>query len=135
MRPVQATPAVKLSELVATLALVSDLGMGRPVERVLRQTVIAMRLAALADADADVRTATYYTSLLTWVGFAADTRDLATLFGDETELYADTPSVDMVGPTAVQFWSTHLGRGSGPVRRLSTARISFLVSGGRSVYG
>ena len=36
---------VKLSELVATLSLVSDLGMGRPMERVLRQTVIAMRLA------------------------------------------------------------------------------------------
>ena len=39
---------VSLAELVATLSIVSDLGMGRPVERVLRQTVIAMRLADAA---------------------------------------------------------------------------------------
>ena len=94
---------VSLAELVATLALVSDLGMGRSIERVLRQTVIAMRLAELAEADDDARVATYYTSLLTWVGCAADTSDLADLFGDEQALYADTPSVDMVGPTAVRF--------------------------------
>ena len=123
---------VSLAELVATLALVSDLGMGRSIERVLRQTVIAMRLAALAEADDDVRVATYYTSLLTWVGCAADTSDLADLFGDEQALYADTPSVDMVGPTAVRFWSTHLGRGGGPARRLNMVG-RFLVSGGRSV--
>jgi hypothetical protein len=35
---------VTLAELVATLSLASDLGMGRPMERVLRQTVPAMRL-------------------------------------------------------------------------------------------
>ena len=123
---------VSLAELVATLALVSDLGMGRSIERVLRQTVIAMRLAELAEADDDARVATYYTSLLTWVGCAADTSDLADLFGDEQALYADTPSVDMVGPTAVRFWSTHLGRGGGPVRRLNMVG-RFLLSGGRSV--
>lgn len=45
----QQSPArVSLAELVATLSLVSDLGMGRPTERVLRQTVIAMRLATAA---------------------------------------------------------------------------------------
>jgi hypothetical protein len=54
---VPTTPAVRLSELVATLSLVSDLGMGRPVERVLRQTVIAMRLADAAGAPDDVRVA------------------------------------------------------------------------------
>ena len=63
-----ATPS--LAELVSTLSIASDLGMGRPVERVLRQTVIAMRLADAAGVAAEVRTATYYTSLLTWVGCA-----------------------------------------------------------------
>ena len=119
-------PAVKLSELVATLSLVSDLGMGRPVERVLRQTVIAMRLADLADAGDEVRTATYYTSLLTWVGCAADTSDLAALFGDETALYADTHDGDLAGVRLATFMLRHLGRGQltgapphdgGPVRR------------------
>ena len=42
---------VSLAELVATLSLVADLGMGRPMERVLRQTVVAMRLGAAAGMD------------------------------------------------------------------------------------
>jgi hypothetical protein len=46
---------VRLSELVATLSLVADLGMGRPMERVLRQTVITLRLADVADVGAASR--------------------------------------------------------------------------------
>ena len=51
--------------------------MGRPVERVLRQTVIAMRLADIAGVAPEVSAATYYTSLLTWVACATDTSELA----------------------------------------------------------
>ncbi len=128
----QSTSTVRLSELVATLSLVSDLGMGRPVERVLRQTVIAMRLADLAGAGDEVRSATYYTSLLTWVGCAADTSDLAELFGDETGLFADTHDGDLAGMTLAVFMLRHLGRGRSPVRRFSMAS-RFVASGGRSV--
>lgn len=35
---------VRLAELVASLSLVVDLGLGQPVEHVLRQTLVAMRL-------------------------------------------------------------------------------------------
>ena len=68
--------------IMAALSLMSDLGMGRPMERVLRQTVIAMRLAEAADVDPTVAAATYYTSLLTWVGCATDTSELAKVFRD-----------------------------------------------------
>ncbi|HEY3723135.1 MAG TPA: HD domain-containing phosphohydrolase [Acidimicrobiia bacterium] len=128
----QTSPAVKLSELVATLSLLSDLGMGRPVERVLRQTVIAMRLADLAEVGDDARAATYYTSLLTWVGCATDTSDLAALFGDEMALFADTHDGDLAGVSLATFMLRHLGRGSTPVRRLTMAS-EFLATGGRSV--
>lgn len=128
----QGPPAVKLSELVATLALVSDLGMGRPVERVLRQTVIAMRLADVVGAGDEVRTAAYYTSLLTWVGCAADTSDLAELFGDETALFADTHDDDLAGLRLAAFMFRRLARGQSAVRRLSVAG-HFVASGGRSV--
>jgi len=129
---VDAAPAMKRSELVATLSLVADLGMGRPVERVLRQTVIAMRLADLADAGDAVRTATYYTSLLTWVGCAADTSDLAELFGDEMSLFADTHDGDLAGASLATFMLRHLGRGTSPVRRLTMAG-RFIATGGKSV--
>ena len=129
---VQTTPAVKLSELVATLALVSDLGMGRPVERVLRQTVIAMRLADVTGVGDEVRTATYYTSLLTWVGCAADTSDLAELFGDETALFADTHDGDLAGVRLAAFMFRRLARGQSPVRGMTVAG-HFVATGGKSV--
>ncbi len=37
-------PRVRLAELVATLSLGTDLGFGQPMEHVLRQCLIALRL-------------------------------------------------------------------------------------------
>lgn len=123
---------VCLSELVATLSLVSDLGMGRPTERVLRQTVVAMRLADAAAMPAEVRTAGYYTSLLTWIGCAADTSDLAALFGEEADLYADTHDGDYGGLSLAMFVLRHLGAGDTALRR--TGSIGrFILSGGKNV--
>jgi HD-GYP domain-containing protein (c-di-GMP phosphodiesterase class II) len=123
---------VRLSELVATLSLVSDLGMGRPMERVLRQTVIALRLAEAADVEEQTRAAAYYTSLLSWVGCAADTSELAELFGDETELYADMEGGDLAGNSMAMFVIRHLGAGGSRLHRLGMVG-SFLASAGRSV--
>lgn len=121
-----------LAELVSTLAIASDLGMGRPVERVLRQTVIAMRLADAADVDPGIRAAAYYTSLLTWVGCATDTSDLADLFGDEAELYADTHDGDLTPMAMGMFMARHLGRGGGSLRRVGLVG-RFLATAGHSV--
>jgi HD-GYP domain-containing protein (c-di-GMP phosphodiesterase class II) len=127
-----AVERVRLSELVATLSLVADLGMGRPMERVLRQTVIAMRLADLADVDDEVSAAAYYTSLLTWVGCATDTSELAELFGDETNLYADSHDDDLAGMSMAVFVARHLGYGSSRLRRLGMVG-KFLATAGKSV--
>ena len=123
---------VSLAELVATLSLVADLGMGRPVERVLRQTVIAMRLGAVAGLDQATCASAYYTSLLTWVGCAAETSEVAALFGDETELYADTRDEDLGGVSLALFVARHLGRGKSGFRRIGMVG-KFLASAGRSV--
>jgi HD-GYP domain-containing protein (c-di-GMP phosphodiesterase class II) len=121
-----------LAELVSTLSIASDLGMGRPVERVLRQTVIAMRLAEVAGLDAGVRAATYYTSLLTWVGCATDTSDLILLFGEEDGIYADTHDGDLTPMAMGMFVARHLGRGRPALRRVGMVG-RFLASAGRSV--
>jgi hypothetical protein len=102
---------VTLAELVATLSLASDLGMGRPMERVLRQTVLAMRLGAAAGMDEAICASAYYTSLLTWVGCAVETSEVAALFGDELEFYADTRDGDFGGVALAVFVARHLGRG------------------------
>ncbi len=123
---------VTLAELVATLSLVSDLGMGRPMERVLRQTVIAMRLGAAAGMDRAACTSAYYTSLLTWVGCAIETSEVAALFGDETEVYADTRDEDLGGVTMATFVARHLGRGKSGFRRIGMVG-KFLATAGHSV--
>jgi HD-GYP domain-containing protein (c-di-GMP phosphodiesterase class II) len=123
---------VTLAELVATLSLVADLGMGRPMERVLRQTVIAMRLGTAAGMEQAARASAYYTSLLTWVGCATDTSEMAALFGDETEVYADTRDGDLGGITLALFVARHLGRGKPGFRRAGMVG-KFLATAGRSV--
>jgi HD-GYP domain-containing protein (c-di-GMP phosphodiesterase class II) len=123
---------VRLSDLVATLSLVADLGMGRPMERVLRQTVITLRLAEAAGVEDSVRAAAYYTSLLTWVGCATDTSELAELFGDETEFYADSHDGDLAGVSMAVFVARHLGSGSSTLRRVGMVG-TFLATAGRSV--
>jgi hypothetical protein len=122
---------VTLAELVATLSLVADLGMGRPMERVLRQTVIAMRLGTAAGVEQTTRSA-YYTSLLTWVGCATETSQVAALFGDETEVYADTRDEDLGGVTLAVFVARHLGRGRSGFRRIGMVG-KFVATAGRSV--
>jgi HD-GYP domain-containing protein (c-di-GMP phosphodiesterase class II) len=123
---------VTLAELVATLSLVADLGMGRPMERVLRQTVVAMRLGAAAGMDWAACSSAYYTSLLTWVGCAVDTAEVAALFGDETELYADTRDGDLGGVNLAVFVARHLGRGKSGFHRVGMVG-KFLATAGRSV--
>lgn len=125
-----ATPS--LAELVSTLSIASDLGMGRPVERVLRQTVIAMRLADAAGVAPRVRAATYYTSLLTWVGCATDTSDLTVLFGEEEGPYADTHDGDLKPMAMGMFVTRHLGRGGSTLRRVGMVG-RFVATAGRSV--
>jgi HD-GYP domain-containing protein (c-di-GMP phosphodiesterase class II) len=123
---------VTLAELVAMLSLVADLGMGRPMERVLRQTVVAMRLGAEAGMDQAACTSAYYTSLLAWVGCAVDTTELAAVFGDEIGLYADTRDEDLDRVTMAVFVGRHLGRGQSGFRRIGLVG-KFLTTAGHSV--
>jgi HD-GYP domain-containing protein (c-di-GMP phosphodiesterase class II) len=123
---------VRLAELVATLSLVADLGLGQPMEHVLRQTRIALRLAEAAELGEDDRAAVYYVSLLAWVGCAVETSDLARLFGDETELYTGTYDVDMVGWEGARFFAAHLGAGRPVVQRLGMVG-AFVATAGRPV--
>src|SRR5580704_6626203 len=63
---------VRLAELVAALSLGVDLGFGQPMEHVLRQCMIALRLAERVGLDDPQRSVVYYTALLVNVGCHAD---------------------------------------------------------------
>ena len=94
--------------------------------------MITLRLADAAGLEAGVRAAAYYTSLLTWVGCATDTSELAELFGDEIALYADSHDGDLAGVSMAVFVARHLGNGSSAAAAVGMVG-RFLATGGRSV--
>ena len=117
-------------ELVAALSLATDLGLGLPQEHVLRQTVIARRIAAAAGLSAEEQSAVSYVSLLAWVGCISDSHEMSTWFGDDLQLRADSYEVDMAGLAMMRFMLPKVGASEPPLRRL-TVIGRFLTAGRR----
>ncbi len=128
MADVDQPSGVRLAELVAALSLATDLGLGQPQEHVLRQTVIARRLAEEAGLSEWQRSASFYVSLLAWVGCVSDSHEMAMWFGDDRQLRADSYQVDKTGVPLMRFMVGHVGLGSSPWRRLTM--ISRFLAGG-----
>jgi len=82
----QARPAIRLAELVAALSLGVDLGFGQPMEHVLRQCLIALRLAECVGLTEEERSDVFYTALLINVGCHSDAHEQAKWFGDDITL-------------------------------------------------
>ncbi|MFD6105165.1 HD domain-containing phosphohydrolase [Nocardia salmonicida] len=121
---------LRLAELVASLSLATDLGLGQPQEHVLRQTVLAVRLAEAAGLSEADRAAAYYVSLLAWVGCVADSPEMARWFGDDLRIRADSYGIDKSGLPMMAFLLGHLAEGASALRRISvTGR--FLAGGVR----
>src|SRR3954469_7825072 len=80
---------IRLAEIVAALSLGIDLGFGQPMEHVLRQCLIALRVAERHGLDDEARAAVYYTALLVNVGCHTDAHEQAKWFGDDIGLKAD----------------------------------------------
>src|SRR3981081_3561425 len=105
---------VRLAELVAAMSLATDLGFDQPQEHVLRQTVIARRLARAAGLSAEQQASVFYVSLLAWVGCVSDSHELAKWFGDDRSFRADSYEVDKVGLPMMRFGLGPVGRWSQP---------------------
>ena len=93
---------LSLAELVASLALATDLAMGHPLEQGLGACVVATRLAELAGLAPDEVRRTFYVALLRHIGCTTDNHGLAELVGgDEVELSARLNPLS--GGTAPQY--------------------------------
>ena len=89
---------VRTAEVVASLCLATDLGMGLPYEHGLHSTLLAMRLAGRLGVDTDTAFQTYYGCLLFYVGCTVDAEMSAELFDDGVLLRHFNPV--MFGTTA-----------------------------------
>jgi len=80
--PIFDTP-LRLSELVATLALAQDNAFGQPLESQLRSCLLATSICAAARFDEQLRETVYWVALLRYVGCTGHAHEVATVFGDE----------------------------------------------------
>ena len=104
-------PRVRLAELVAALSLGIDLGFGQPMEHVLRQCLIALRLAERIGLDDEERAAVYYTALLVNVGCHTDAHEQAKWFGDDIALKATSTTTSCAAHASAVAGMRLLGAG------------------------
>jgi HD-GYP domain-containing protein (c-di-GMP phosphodiesterase class II) len=117
---------VRLAELVASMSLATDLGLGQPLEHVLRSCVLGLRIAEDLELGEDQRAVVYYVALLAWLGCHADAHEQSAWFGDDIQLRADRHLAESAG---ARFMLGRVGRGQAPARR--AARLGSLLISGR----
>jgi HD-GYP domain-containing protein (c-di-GMP phosphodiesterase class II) len=123
---------VSLAQVLASYSLAIDLGLGQPLEHVLRAWRIASRLgrhAGLPDAE---QPQLFHVAMLAWVGCIADAPEVAAGFGDDIAFRADSYAADLAGPAGMAFFLTRAGRTAGPVGR-TQAVARMLLTGGNNV--
>lgn len=99
--PISQSPSLRLGEFVATLALAQDNAFGQPLESQLRSCLLGAWLCEALDAPADIRDTTYWVALLRYIGCTGHAHEVATLFGDEIAIRAQTLVHDAANPPEV----------------------------------
>jgi HD-GYP domain-containing protein (c-di-GMP phosphodiesterase class II) len=124
----------RLAELVAALSLGIDLGFGQPMEHVLRQCLIALRLADGVGLDEEQRAVVYYTALLVNVGCHTDAHEQAKWFGDDIALKAVKYEHEPRSLAMAAAGMRSLASGHKPLHRFRLG-LEFVISGHREVDG
>jgi HD-GYP domain-containing protein (c-di-GMP phosphodiesterase class II) len=129
-----AAAAVRLAELVAALSLGVDLGFGQPMEHVLRQCLIALRLSERLGLDEEERAVVYYVALLISVGCHSDAHEQAKWFGDDIALKSHKYDHEFRSVRAVASTMRMLGAGNSPLHRFRIG-LEFALAGHRELDG
>ena len=123
-----------MAELLAALSLGIDLGFGQPMERVLRQCRIALRICELAGLNEEERASVYYAALLVNVGCHSDAYEQAHWFGDDIAMKATKYEYEPFGVADVAAMLRMLGSGGTPLHRARVA-FDFAISGRKEIDG
>lgn len=123
---------VRLAELIGTLSLAVDLGLGQPMGHVARACAVAGRLGERMGLDPGTRGTLFYVTLLGWVGCIADSYDAAAWFGDDIRYRSDVYDLDMKPLPFLGYLLRRAGAGE-PVPQRLLRRGALLATGGRGV--
>ncbi len=124
--------AIRLSDLLVSLSLATDLGFGQPAEHMLRSTRIGMRLGERLGLVGDDLATLYDVGILTYVGCPIYGNEAALLFGDDIDFRAQALEIDRAGFPAMMFMLRRAGHGTSAFNRARQA-ATFMASGGRQV--
>src|SRR5919198_3259806 len=94
---------VRLAEVLASLSIATDLGIGQPMEFALSSCLLAVRLAEKCGYSEEALREVYYQALLRFIGCNAETDWLASIVGDEQELREEIARVDNGNMPAVLY--------------------------------
>jgi HD-GYP domain-containing protein (c-di-GMP phosphodiesterase class II) len=125
--PITVAQRVRLAELVAALSLGVDLGFGQPMEHVLRECLISLRLAERLRLTDDERLVVYYTGLLVNVGCHSDAHEQAKWFSDDIDFKRGKYSLE--GGFADAVAAMRLFGAGQPVLHRFRLGLEFVVSG------
>src|SRR5512133_4342659 len=118
------TTELRLGELVAALALAQDNAFGQPLESQLRSCLLATWICEAAGFEDEVRDTAYWVALLRYVGCTGHAHEVATVFGDEIAIRAQTLVHDAANPAEVmRDVMAFATAGRGPDERDEIVRI------------
>lgn len=120
-----------LAELLAAYSLATDLGLGQPMEHLLRSWRIASRLGTHTGLPDDEQASLFYVAMLSWVGCVADAPEVSSFFGDDIAFRADSFDADLGGTSGFRFFLSHAGAGGAASRIKVSSTI--LATGGRQI--
>jgi HD-GYP domain-containing protein (c-di-GMP phosphodiesterase class II) len=123
---------VTLAELLAAFSLATDLGLGQPMEHLLRSWQIASRLGRHVGLPDEQQATLFHVAMLSWVGCVADGPEVTASFGDDISFRADSYEADLGGLSGMAFFLGHAGRGQ-PLPRRLRAVASVVATGGSRV--
>lgn len=113
--------AVSRTEVLAALSLAIDLGLGQPMDHMLRSAALGTRLGQRLGLTEQERATVFYTGLVMWIGCHADSHEYARWFGDDIAVRHDSHFIDWSGAPYRRFLMSNLGRGSTLPKRAQLA--------------
>jgi HD-GYP domain-containing protein (c-di-GMP phosphodiesterase class II) len=109
---------IRLADLIASLSLATDLGMGQPMDHALRRCLLAVRLGEALGLSATELRGVYYVALVCSVGCTIKLQDFTPWFRDEIAAAAHAAALDPRQPfDDLMFVLRHVGQGYPPLRR------------------
>jgi HD-GYP domain-containing protein (c-di-GMP phosphodiesterase class II) len=105
------------AEVLAALSITIDLGLGLPMEHVLRSSLLASMLADELEFSDEQRATVYYTNLVLWIGCHADSHEFSRWFGDDLAMRRDSYQLDWSGLPYMWFLLQRTGSHQPVIRR------------------